>query len=159
MTQRNPYRGNEPKTVGQLYDLLHAWFGMGTYDWGDGKTTWQKARIAEIAKIKRLAAERRKSVRQMHIAALYCREHRKQVRSAYMLFTHMDDALAWDRRCSEEEEMASVAEQIADAVEWELENHPGEAKWVDQLLRAQKDEDRKDVLNRWRLGRRQFTRN
>lgn len=158
MTQREPYRGDAPKTAGQLYDLLHAWFGLGTYDY-DGTTTWQQARIAEIAKLKRLAAQRRKSVRQMHITAKYCRAHRIPVRSAYGLFAHMKDALEEDKQRTVRAEMVSVAEQIADAIEWERDNHPGEEKWIDQLIRAHKDEDRKDVLNRWRLARRQFTRN
>lgn len=155
MSQRDPYRGDNPKTAGQLYDLCQAWFGLGVYD-PSGKTTWSQARITEIAKLKRLAAQRQKSVRQMHIAAKYCKEHRIPVRSAYGLFAHMQAALEEDKQRTTKAQMASVAEQIADAIEWERENYPGDDRWVGQLLRAHKDEDRKDVLNRWKLGRRQF---
>lgn len=155
MTQRDPYRGDNPKTAGQVYDLCHAWFGLGTYDDGAGRS-WQQARIAEIAKLKRLAANRQKSVRQMYIAARYCKERRIPVRSAYALFAHMQAALDEDKRRTVEAQMASVAEQIAEAIEWERENYPGDDRWVGQLLRAHKDEDRKDVLKRWKFGRRQF---
>jgi hypothetical protein len=153
VTRRNPYRGDDPQTPGQLYDLLQYWFGVGA-----GGTNWLDERIREISKIKRLIASRHTSVQQLHIAAKYCRDHRISVYAASTLCTHLRDALAEDKARKAKAQQVELTAQVANAIEWERDNYPGDDRWVDQFVRAHQDEDRKDVLKRWRLGRRQFTK-
>lgn len=148
------YRGDNPRSAGQLYDLLQSWFGFGTWDESD--IAWWEARNVEIAKLKKLITSRRTSVQQLHTTAKWCRDNNVALRGPAGLFLHMGEALKADANARSQAKADEVNAGIAEAIEFEREHHPGEDRWLGQLLRAQDDKSRREVLHRWKLGRRQY---
>lgn len=149
------YRGDNPTTPGQLYDLLHTWFGFGVYD-EDDPDPWYMARAVEVGKLGRLINGRRTSVRQMHITAKYCRDHKVALRGPAGLFFHMQPALDAHRNAQAEAKAAETRAEIEAAIEWEREHRPDSDRWLGQLLRAQDPEAQKEVLHRWKLSRQRY---
>lgn len=133
------------QTPATVFDQLHAWFGIGSYDEATSKIPWHRARIVEIAKLKALLKSRRASLAEVLIAAEYARAQHRVIHETWQVFALIPEAMRERFRdaatARREERRAELADAIAEATEL------GETEWAHRLVRAQ---DSDEVLAAWR---------
>lgn len=133
-------------TDGDLYDLLQRLFGLG--DWNeDSDLPWWKARQFEVTKIKRSRTARRVALEDLALAAEYAKAHGEDVRAVTWLYKLITPAIRWDNERSRAASLGQLDDEIAAAVEYEVEHHP-DSPWTTRLSRA-RGAARKDVYQQW----------
>lgn len=136
----------QPATDAQLYDYIHALFGVGDWMDADGRP-WHKARMVEIAKIKAIRKKRRFSIADLVMLADHCYRRRRPIRQTFDLLQWWPDAVR--------ERTANARSQVDIEIERALEierARPDGGEWVDRFLLAQGG-GRQIVLNRWKQER------
>lgn len=135
-----------PTTPAQMFDLLHAWFGIGTSDEEAGASQpWYRERIVEIAKLKRLMKSRRATLTEVYRAAQYARRNNRPVHATWQVFALIPEAMREHFRVASEAKRAVEKQRLADVVAEALE--AGEPGWADRLMRAT---DTEKAIAEWR---------
>jgi hypothetical protein len=144
MTGVHQLPANTPQTDSKLFDVLHEWFGIGTYD-EDTDGPWWSWRIKQVARIKTSRKARDASLPELHISALYCKAHGINVEGVTWLYRHIKPAWAWwDGQQNEAADTFTT--RYADAIRVESANQ--DSTWFTRLLRAT-PEYREEVLREW----------
>ena len=131
---------------GELWDRVHALFGIGNWHEGLGVPFW-KYRALEIHKVKLKRVKQRVSCAELAVAADYCKTHGIDVRDVSWLYQHLGDAGAWHRERQRALATADIDELIAEAVAIEV-TQPG-SPWIDRLIRA-RGHHRIEVYASWK---------
>jgi len=135
-------------TPGQLYDELHALFGIGDYDdLVDGATPWHKVRMTEIAKLKGMLKRRHCTVEEVHIAAQYAYSEGKPITAAWQVFLLVPEALKAKRETARALAQGRAAQELLDAVAEAVE--AGDMDWAERLMRTP-PQYATGVLDEWR---------
>lgn len=137
-----------PKSPAAMYDLLHEWFGVGTYDDVTSSRPFHRERMVEIAKLKGLLKSRRASLAEVYYAACYAREHQKSIHSTWQVFALIPEAMR-DRfhqatRRRREDAQVDLNAAIQEAYD------AGEPGWAERLYRAT---DPTQAITEWRARR------
>lgn len=137
----------EPHTESQLFDYLNEAFGVGNYDDVAESKPWFKVRMNEIGKLKKMLRARRVAVREMFLAAEYCRSHEIPVKASQELFGHIGPAmLEWRRNLAivrNRDAATSVQQVIEEAY------GVGQVTFAEQLMRAD-PAMQKRLVDEWR---------
>lgn len=133
----------EPTNDAQLFDMLHALFGIGDYD---DSVHWYRFRMLEITKLKAIRKRRQIPLRDMACAARYCYVHHVQIHQSYELCVHIVVA----KRDARRRAVPDLDRDIELAVT--VARDRGEGEWASRLLRA-RGALRQEVLDEWRQQR------
>jgi hypothetical protein len=141
-----------PETPSDLFDILHEWWGIGTYDDAvKNETPWYKIRQTEAGKIKRQMTKRKVAMRELFIAAMYCRAQGKIIRESWQLFEHIPDALIASRNARAVHSFKAIQEQQISAVSQAIRYDQPE--WAERLMRATGEVRIKETLEEWKQWR------
>lgn len=130
----------------QVFDALYERFGVGDWEDGFSQKKWHEWRMTEIVKIKATRTKRRVDPGELLAAVRYCSVNGIDVRSHLGLYEHLRDARKWARVREDVEANRGLEQQIAAAIEHELEQP--DSQWLDQFLRAAGD-GRREVYEAW----------
>lgn len=139
----------QPKTDGELYDMLHSLFGVGNFDDPGTVVAWFKFRAREIGKLKSIRKRRSITLTDYAMTARYCYRHGETVRELYHVVDFIADAKREARRIAVPELSQEV--QKALARERALPG-PDSTAWVERLLLA-RGPVRAEVLDEWKHSR------
>lgn len=137
-----------PSTPAAMYDLLHVWFGIGTYDDIASSRPFHRERMVEIAKLKALLKSRRASLAEVYYAACYAREHKKPIHATWQVFALIPEATRARWQEATHTRRAERWRDLDTAIQEALE--AGEDAWAERLLRA---DDHQKAIEEWRSRR------
>lgn len=131
-----------PKTPGELYDLLHERFGIGTFDETTSKQPFYKARMTEVSKITAMLRKRRVTIGEVAQAADYAHRTRKPITASWQVFDLIPEALRAAKAKAPDQIRERLAEAAAEAMRL------GRDDWASRLYRADIHSG-PEVLNLW----------
>lgn len=134
-----------PKTPSAMWDLLHVWFGIGSYDDIASTRPWHRERMVEVAKLKSLLKSRRASLAEVYIAARYARQHHKPIHATWQVFALIPEAMRDRYQAAAAARRETAHDDLGRAITEALE--AGEPDWAERLMRAENPET---VLAAWR---------
>lgn len=134
-----------PKTPAAMWDRLHEWFGIGTYDEALSARPWHRERMVEISKLKALLKSRRASLAEVNIAAEYARRHHQPIQHTWQVFALIPEAMRERFRHATQARREAAGDELGAAITEALE--AGEYEWAERLMRAQ---DPDAVVAAWR---------
>ena len=135
-------------TPAQLFDELHARFGIGVYDdVVSPDTPWWQERGRQIGKLKAMMGKRHVSATQVAIAAEYAASHGKPVKYFPQVFELIPEAMRAHRTAEKRERARRVREDLQDAIT--EASSLGLEEWASRLMRvAEIDAER--LIQDWR---------
>jgi hypothetical protein len=140
----------QPKSDGELFDMLHSLFGIGNFD-DSGAVPWFRFRIAEIAKLKGIRKRRSITLADFAVTARYIQRHHEQVKESWQVCGFMADAKREARRIA----VPALSLDISAALELERAlPGPDSATWIERLLLT-RGPFRREVLAEWKQSREQ----
>lgn len=116
-------------TPAALYDRLHEWFGIGSWDEATSKEPFYRARMNEIGKLKRMLTSRKVKPEAVLEAAEYARRHDVPISEFWQLF----DLIAKARREARTGVHDVRAQLNAAAAEAQV---AGETTWAHRLYNS-----------------------
>lgn len=138
-----------PTTDTEVYEMLHAMFGIGDWEEGDVKP-WHKVRMVEVAKIKAIRGKRHWTFGDFGMVARYCHVRGVRITKAWDLLAYHGPARLEEinnaRLRREEGAQAAAAMELAAAL-------PDSQDWAGRLTRAS-GKARDDLLHEWETTRR-----
>lgn len=123
-----------PKTPSAMFDLLHFWFGIGSYDEAITDRPWHRERMVEIAKLKRMLKSRRATLTEVYIAAKYARDNQRNIHSTWQVFALIPEAMRERFRAATNTRREEARTELADAIDKALAS--GDVDLAEQLMRS-----------------------